>query len=96
VSSCCEHSTEMLGSTEGREVLEWLRDLASEEGLCSMELLRRFSVSYGGQPSFWDETLCTLVNRYPTIWRHSPEDGSLHSHCGESLKSHTASPLGTK
>jgi hypothetical protein len=41
VASCSEHGYEPLGSIQGGEFLEQLSDLASQEGLCSME-----SVSY--------------------------------------------------
>jgi hypothetical protein len=39
----CEVGNELLGSIKGRELYDYLRDylLASQEGLCSMELARR-------------------------------------------------------
>jgi hypothetical protein len=30
----------------------------------------------------------TVVNFYQTPWRNNPEDGHLHTHCRENLKSH--------
>jgi hypothetical protein len=38
----CEYSNELLGCIRGREFLNYLSDLASQ-GLCSMELLSKFS-----------------------------------------------------
>jgi hypothetical protein len=35
----CEHDNERLGSTIGREILDWLSILlVAKEGLCSMEI----------------------------------------------------------
>jgi hypothetical protein len=40
VAGPCEHSNELSGSIKGGEFLDWLSDLlASQEGLCSMELV---------------------------------------------------------
>jgi hypothetical protein len=35
----CEHGNESSGSIKGEEFLEWLSDIASQEGLCSMKLV---------------------------------------------------------
>jgi hypothetical protein len=43
----CEHGYESSGSIKGREFLDWLkeRQLASQEGLCSMALVRHGRMS---------------------------------------------------
>jgi hypothetical protein len=40
-ASCCEHGNEPSGSTRGGEFHDYLNDLASQEELCSMELVGR-------------------------------------------------------
>jgi len=39
VVGCCEQSDEPSGSIKGEEFLDYLSDLVSREGLCSMELV---------------------------------------------------------
>jgi hypothetical protein len=40
VAGSCEHDNEFSGSIKGREFLDWLSILlASQDGLCSMELV---------------------------------------------------------
>jgi hypothetical protein len=39
VTGSCEHGDELSGSIKVREFLDYLNDLASQEGLCSMELV---------------------------------------------------------
>jgi hypothetical protein len=37
MSGSCEHGNEPSGSIKGGDFLDWCSDLASQEGLCSME-----------------------------------------------------------
>jgi hypothetical protein len=39
MAGCCEHVNELWGSIKGGEFLDWLSDLASQEGLCYVELV---------------------------------------------------------
>jgi hypothetical protein len=49
---------------------------------------------------FWDATLCgccqkrkdasLMMEATTATWRHIPEDGILHGHCSENLKSYIA------
>jgi len=42
MAGSCEHNTETLGSIKCGELLDWLRNFDSQEGLCPMELLSQY------------------------------------------------------
>jgi hypothetical protein len=58
VGSSCEHGNEPLGSMKGGEFLDWLSDVASQDGLCSMELIRRCSKTI---PWFFASFCCSKL-----------------------------------
>jgi hypothetical protein len=60
----CEHSNVSVGSIKGRELLDWLNDLASEE-LCSMELVSLL-VSWFGLVSLVSQSVEFEMDQYVT------------------------------
>jgi hypothetical protein len=65
VVSSFEHGNEPSGSIKGREFLDQLSILlASQEGLCSMELVNSFSIGPGFESRVCD-WLCSAVRGFP-------------------------------